>query len=119
LAEAHAAFLFARAHADPLDVLATLERNRRVGATLFDLPPPRLQAGAPADLVVIDYRAPTPLLPSNLFGHLLFGLPGARVRHTICAGRLVIEEGIAVTIDEERLTARAREIARRLWAKMA
>ena len=40
-----------------------------------------LRAGAPADLVVLDYPTPTPVTADNLVGHWVFGLvvgPGAR-----------------------------------------
>jgi hypothetical protein len=56
---------------------ATLELvagGHRLGAALFGLPFGKLDAGAPADLVVLDYRPPTPLTTANVGGHLLFGI---------------------------------------------
>jgi putative selenium metabolism protein SsnA len=117
-AEAQAAFLGAREHGDSLDVLAALERNRRFAAFQFQSALGRIEPGAPADLVVLDYRAPTPLEAGNLGGHLLFGIGGAPVRHTIVDGKWVIRDGAAVTVDEAALYARAREVARRLWSRM-
>src|SRR6185295_4381224 len=66
LAEARAA-----AFAASLEMLAG---GHRLAAALFGLPFGKLDAGAPADLVVFDYRPPTPLAADNLAGHLLFGL---------------------------------------------
>ncbi|HZS37749.1 MAG TPA: amidohydrolase family protein [Polyangia bacterium] len=117
-AEAHAAFLHARERRDPLDAVAALERNRAYAAWHFGVPL-GIDPGAAADLVVLDYRAPTPLEPGNLGGHVLFGLPGAPVVHVIVGGELVLRDGRAVNVDEERLYARARETAARLWARMA
>jgi putative selenium metabolism protein SsnA len=118
-AEAHAAFLAARDHGDALDVAAALERNRELAAFLFGSGLGRIEPGAPADLVVYDYRAPTPLDGSNFAGHLLFGLPGAPVRHVFCDGELVVKDGVSTRVDEEALYARAREEAARLWKRMA
>ena len=64
LAEARAAFLKMR-DAGRADAFAAafemLVGGHRLAAALFGLPLGRLDAGAPADLVVLDYRPPTPL----------------------------------------------------------
>jgi putative selenium metabolism protein SsnA len=117
-AEAHVAFLHARERRDALDAVAALERNRAFAAWQFGAPL-AIDPGAAADLIALDYRAPTPLEPHNLGGHLLFGLGGAPVRHVIVGGRLVLRDGRAVNVDEEQLYARAREAAAKLWARMA
>jgi putative selenium metabolism protein SsnA len=64
LAEARAAFLKMR-DAGRADALAAavdmVVGGHRLAAAAFGLPLGRLDAGAPADLVVLDYRPPTPL----------------------------------------------------------
>jgi cytosine/adenosine deaminase-related metal-dependent hydrolase len=64
LAEARAAFLKMK-DAGPPDALETalgmLVGGHRLAGAFFALPLGRLDAGAPADLVVLDYRPPTPL----------------------------------------------------------
>jgi putative selenium metabolism protein SsnA len=117
-AEAQAAFLAAREHGDALDAAAALARNREFAAYQFSSSLGRIEPGAPADLVAFDYRAPTPLEPGALGGHLLFGLPGARARHVVVDGRPVVRDHQTATVDEEALYARAREAAERLWARM-
>jgi putative selenium metabolism protein SsnA len=116
-AEAQAAFFHAQERRDPLDAMAALERNRAFAAWHFGVPL-GIDPGAAADLIALDYRAPTPLEPGNLAGHLLFGLPGAPVKHVIVGGRLVLRDGRAVNVDEEQLYAKAREAAARLWARL-
>jgi cytosine/adenosine deaminase-related metal-dependent hydrolase len=74
--------------------------------------------GAVADLIVVDYRAPTPLDERNVVGHLLFGLGAARVLHVLVDGRLVLRDGEVVTVDAARIYARAREAAARLWSRL-
>ena len=39
----------------------------------------RIETGAQADLILVDYFPPTPLGPDNLFGHLLFGISNAPI----------------------------------------
>ncbi len=117
-AEAQAGFLAAREFGDSFDAAAALERNRGFAAFLFDSGLGRLEAGAPADLAVLDYRSPTPLDGGNFSGHLLFGLPGAPVRHVLVGGELVVRDGVSTRVDEEALYAKARQEAARLWKKM-
>ncbi|MGH2737136.1 MAG: amidohydrolase family protein, partial [Actinomycetota bacterium] len=77
-----------------------------------------LEAGAPADLVVLDYASPTPLDATNLPGHLVFGMSAAAVRDVMVAGRWVVRDRRHTTIDEEELAARCREAAPRVWKRM-
>ncbi|OFX15447.1 MAG: hypothetical protein A2V59_04050 [Armatimonadetes bacterium RBG_19FT_COMBO_69_19] len=77
-----------------------------------------LQPGAPADLVVLEYRAPTPLTAANLPGHLMFGLTAAHVRDVMVAGRWIVRDRRHQLVDEEELAARCREAAPALWNRM-
>ncbi len=116
--EAHAAFLAAREHGHSFDAVAALERNRAFAAFQFGISL-SLEPGAAADLVALDYRAPTPLTESNAAGHLLFGLTNAPVRHVLVAGKLLLKDGRSTTLDEDGLAARAQECAQRLWTRMS
>jgi cytosine/adenosine deaminase-related metal-dependent hydrolase len=121
LAEARAAFLRMRDAGRPdafgaaVDMLAG---GHRLAAALLGEPFGRLDAGSPADLVVLDYRPPTPLTAENLAGHLLFGLDRSHVRSTMVAGRFVLRDRRIVTVDEAAVLARARAAAARLWERM-
>jgi putative selenium metabolism protein SsnA len=122
LAEARVAFLNCR-DAGRLDALVAafemLVGGHRLAAACFGLPLGTLDAGAPADLVVLDYRPPTPLTAENLAGHLLFGLDRSHVRSTMVAGRFVLRDRRITTVDEPAVLARARVAASRLWERMA
>lgn len=96
-----------------------LVAGARVAAAMFGEPLlGTLQEGAPADLVVLDYRAPTPLRPENLAGHLLFGMTAAAVRDVMVAGRWVVRGRRHQLVDEDELAARCREAAPMLWKRM-
>ena len=122
LAEVRVAFLKARdaGRSDALDAaLAMLVGGHRLAAAFFGIPLGTLEGDAPADLVVLDYRPPTPLTAANLAGHLLFGLDRSHVRSTMVMGRFVLRDRRLTTVDEASVFARARRAAARLWARMA
>ncbi|MBI3663359.1 MAG: amidohydrolase family protein [Acidobacteria bacterium] len=118
-----AAFLTHRARrTDPgagFEVLPELLfNNARVARRFFDEPLlGELAPGAPADVIVVDAPAPTPVGPENLFGHLVYGASEAPVRHTIARGRVLLEDYCHRTLDPVEAAARARELTPPLWKR--
>lgn len=99
------------------DLLGT---NASVARRFFEEPRlGELSPGAPADIIVLAARPPTPLSSDNLFGHLVYGASEAPVRHTIARGRLLLENFVHTTIDTERVVARARELSPALWERFS
>jgi putative selenium metabolism protein SsnA len=121
-AEARAAYLKMR-EAGRLDAmeaaLTLLAGGHRLAAALFGRPFGKLDAGGPADLVVLDYPSATPIEASNVTAHLLFGIDRSHVRSVMVAGQWVVRERQLLTLDVPRLLDRAREAAVRLWRRMA
>ncbi len=70
------------------------------------------------NLVVMDYDTPTPFNQDNFFGHFLFGLEGRHVSKLISQGKLILDEGKMINVDEEDILEEARKQATRLWKKM-
>ncbi len=60
--------------------------------------------------------APEPLTPGSL-GDLVVRRAGA-VRHVVAGGRVVVDSGALATGDFAAITARGREAAARLWARL-
>jgi putative selenium metabolism protein SsnA len=120
-AELRAAFLKARdmgrtdAGAMALEMLSG---GHRLAAAMFGLPFGKLDAGAPADLVILDYDSPTPVTAQNLGGHLLFAIDRSHVRSVLVAGRFVVRDRRLVTVDREAVLARCRVAAESLWQRM-
>jgi cytosine/adenosine deaminase-related metal-dependent hydrolase len=77
-----------------------------------------LRPGASADLVFLDYQPTTPLTAGNLPWHLLFGVEASAITTTICAGRVLMRDRKLLTLDEEAITARSRELAAALWKRL-
>lgn len=74
--------------------------------------------GAPADLVLVDYRPATEFSQRTLLGHLWAGILRARVSGVMVAGEVVMDNGVLVHVDEQEVAARARECAARVWARL-
>jgi len=97
------------------DLLCT---NAKVARRFFDEPLlGELASNAPADIIVVDAPAPTPIRPENLFTHLVYGASEAPVRHTIARGRVLLENFCHKTMDPAEVAARARELAPALWQR--
>lgn len=77
-----------------------------------------LAQGAPADLVLVDYLPSTEFSARTLADHLGSGLLRAPVSGVMVAGEIVMDHGQLVTADEREVSQRARECARRVWARL-
>ena len=94
-----------------------LNNNRAICDRLFQEHRGVLAPGKLADVIVLDYTPFTPFHPGNFYGHLLFGLVSAPVRHTVCRGKVVVENGAFPHLDEPAIRARALEHAKKLWER--
>ncbi len=77
-----------------------------------------LQPGAPADLVVLDYAAPTPVHDGSFAGHWVFGLSARVVRDVMVAGEWVVTDRRLTNVDQQQLAADATGEAERLWRRL-
>jgi N-acyl-D-aspartate/D-glutamate deacylase len=75
--------------------------------------------GAVADLVVMDYKEPTHMEKGNLLGHYLFGMQSSMVESVMVGGKWVMKNRKIPGIDETKVFAKSRQLARELWRKMA
>lgn len=72
---------------------------------------------AAADLIFVDYHPHTPLTEGNLPWHIIFGFQQSMIITTIVAGRVLMKDRKLLTMDEEEISAHAREIAPRIWKR--
>ncbi len=97
---------------------ALFVRNPELASQLWGFPIGRLEEGAAADVILLDYHPPTPLDNTTVLGHLVFGLSQATVDTTICGGRILMEgRCLQIDVDEAGLAARSRELAKALWER--
>ena len=60
----------------------------------------------------------TPLRPDTLFGHLLFGIGFSRAHTTIARGRVIVENGELLKLDQNDVRAHCVERASALWSRI-
>lgn len=77
-----------------------------------------LAPGAFADIIFVDYHPTTPLNVDNLPWHILFGFENSMVTATICAGRVLMKDRRLLFLDEAEITARSRELAKKVWERV-
>lgn len=77
-----------------------------------------LAEGAAADVIVMDYIAPTPMNEENINSHILFGMSGHDVVTTIANGKVLMENRRLTGVDEEALMAKIREGAATLAGRI-
>lgn len=95
-----------------------VENNARLARVFFPQSPPgRIETGAAADLILVDYHPTTPLTIGNLPWHILFGFHESMVTTTIVAGEVLMHEGKLLTLDEAEITARSRELVPEVWER--
>jgi cytosine/adenosine deaminase-related metal-dependent hydrolase len=96
---------------------AAFRNNAAIVRKIWGLELGRIETGAKADLVLMDYFPPTTLTPENVFGHLLFGISNAPVDSLMVGGRWVLRQGQFVNLDERAIAAQASGRARKLWER--
>lgn len=97
---------------------ALFTSNAAFANRFFETPLGVLKPGAAGDVIVLDYRPPTPLTAENLDLHLLAAAGTARVSTTAAAGKLLMEYGVLLCADEEKLLDGARKQAADLWRRV-
>ncbi len=95
-----------------------LQNNAAIAERQFGLKLGEIVVGRPADLAIIDYQPPTPLSEANFLGHLIFGLVDATVDTTVCKGKILMRGKQVVSMDEERIARRSRELAPQMWKRL-
>jgi putative selenium metabolism protein SsnA len=94
-----------------------LQNNAEIARRQFGIRLGEIAEGLPADLAIIDYQPPTPLSETNFLGHLIFGLVDATVDTTVCKGQILMRDKKVLSLDEEGIAARSRELAPQMWKR--
>lgn len=98
---------------------ALLVNNPKIAGRIFGLRLGEICEGAAGDIAIFNYDSPTPLENKNIAGHLVFGISQTEADTTIVGGRVLMENRkLSLNLDEPRIRARARELARNLWKRI-
>jgi cytosine/adenosine deaminase-related metal-dependent hydrolase len=76
-----------------------------------------LEVGKQADFVVFDLDKPHVTPSMHPVSTLVYAATGADVDTVVIGGRVVVEHGRAVTLEEERVVREARERAEAVWQR--
>jgi 5-methylthioadenosine/S-adenosylhomocysteine deaminase len=78
----------------------------------------RIEAGANADIAVLDLDAAHLTPKHDLVSHLAYAATGSDVRHTVCDGQVLMANREVQTLDAAAVTERAEEQAADLIARV-
>jgi putative selenium metabolism protein SsnA len=95
-----------------------LDNNSAIATKILGKKLGKLEAGAPADIVIMDYVPPTPLVQANFLGHLLFGMVDATVDTVVCDGKVLLRHKKLVNIDEAEICEKSRRLAANFWQRI-
>ena len=94
------------------------ENNRKIVAKYFDGNIGILTEGAVADIIIADYNPLTPMDKTNYNSHILFGVMGRSVNTTIIDGKIIMRDRKILSLDEETVLKRSREVAKQMWDRI-
>jgi putative selenium metabolism protein SsnA len=92
--------------------------NAKICANFWDAPVGELSAGAYADIILLDYAPFTEMNAGNFPWHIIFGVDGSNVTHTICGGKILMKDRELVDLDEAAITAKAMELSSGVWKRV-
>ena len=93
--------------------MATLEAARVLG---LEDRLGSLEIGKRGDMIVLDLDVPHMVPVYNITSHLVYAAHSGDVRTVIIDGRVVMRDRVLLTLDEDEIFARAREMARQIVA---
>jgi cytosine/adenosine deaminase-related metal-dependent hydrolase len=105
--------------ADGMDVVQMAIYNNSSLASMFfpETTVGKLEVGAAADVIFVDYHPTTPLSAGNLPWHIIFGFESSMVTTTIVAGKILMRDRQLLTLNEQEITSQSRELAAKTWER--
>jgi len=70
------------------------------------------------NLVVLDYDTATEINQNNFLGHFIFGIKSNHILHVISNGKVIVQNRIITTVNEEEIFSYSKKQAKRLWTLM-
>ena len=111
-------------HRDPRRMTAdkiaqmAIVNNRNLVKQLFNgLDIGRIASGGKADLIFVDYKPFTDLIPANLPWHIIFGFRESMITSTMVGGRFLMKDRELVQTDESSILKEAKKVSKYVWEK--
>jgi len=93
------------------------ENNRKIAKNFFGKDLGIIKKGVPADLIILDYKPPTPVTAQNYFYHIIFGFNGGLVDTTIVNGHVLMENREVKVLDYDKTIKRCKKQAKDFWRR--
>jgi len=93
------------------------QNNAKIAQMFFPQTTGVLAAGSPGDVILMDYHPFTEIHKDNVPWHMVFGMDGGMVTHTIVGGRMLMADRKLLTLDEAEIAAKGKEVSGRAWKK--
>jgi putative selenium metabolism protein SsnA len=77
----------------------------------------RVEVGAKADLILVDYNPITELNSDNLAWHIIFGFRDSMVTDTMVNGKWLMNERKLTNLNEEMISAHALSLSKEVWKR--
>lgn len=116
-AEVQQGYLRSREAGQPIDVLRYLANGHRLASEAFKDRIGVLQEGALADLIILDYRPPTPLTAETLASHLVFGLSARLVENVMVDGTWRLWARRPLSVNPDAVAEEARAHSTGVWQR--
>lgn len=94
------------------------ENNSKIAKQYFSKDVGILKEGSFGDVIIVDYDPLTPMNENNVNSHVLFGMNGRCVTHTIVGGKVLMKDREIIVADEKEIFAKSRELATKLWERI-
>lgn len=101
----------------PGDFLSVLAAGNTLLERIYGARFGRIEPGYKADLVLAEYCSPTPLVPENIAGHIVFGM-GSSVVETVMINGSIVMEDRHFPFDTRAVYEDAAGRAARMWKRM-
>jgi putative selenium metabolism protein SsnA len=104
----------------PADLLAkiAIENNSDLATQSFNSGRiGKIEKGAQADLIFVEYHPYTEVNPGNLPWHIVFGFHESMITSTMVAGKFLMKDRKLTTIDERKIMPVAYEKSQLVWKK--
>ncbi len=92
-----------------------VENNADLASHFFKDKIGRIESGAKADLILVDYHPITPISVDNLAWHILFGFRDSNVTTTIVDGNVLMKDRKLVNLDENEICEHSVNVAKDVW----
>ena len=101
-----------------VEAFGFLKNNSRLASLHFGKTLGRIEKGALGDVVLYDYKPPTPLNEKTVFPHLFFGLSLLIPDTVVVGGEVIYEKGRFLKVDEDEILRKTMTRAQKIWEKL-